>query len=175
MDTQGNWKELAAQKEREWKEVTELRIQTLEAALSGKEKDLQEEKAKFSKLKEDFKYNLKVLEERDQELERYDVTFSELKAQLNVKTAEISELKIQLDDAKSSTKREVLAQEDLQKHYQHRLKEKQAEIDSFKSSKDSEINQERKEFEMFKRNLQRQLKQVEDDLDTQKKRADYKF
>lgn len=52
------------------------RIQTLEAALSGKEKDLQEEKAKFSKLKEDFKYNLKVLEERDQELERYDVTFS---------------------------------------------------------------------------------------------------
>lgn len=52
------------------------RIQTLEAALNGKEKDLQEEKAKFSKLKEDFKYNLKVLEERDQELERYDVTFS---------------------------------------------------------------------------------------------------
>eukprot|EP00105_Crassostrea_gigas_P017732 XP_011435624.1 PREDICTED: coiled-coil domain-containing protein 57 [Crassostrea gigas] len=175
MDTQGNWKELAAQKEREWKEVTELRIQTLEAALSGKEKDLQEEKAKFSKLKEDFKYNLKVLEERDQELERYDVTFSELKAQLNVKTAEISELKIQLDDAKSSTKREVLAQEDLQKHYQHRLKEKQAEIDSFKSSKDSEINQERKEFEMFKRNLQRQLKQVEDDLDTQKRELNINF
>lgn len=175
MDTQGNWKELAAQKEREWKEVTELRIQTLEAALSGKEKDLQEEKAKFSKLKEDFKYNLKVLEERDQELERYDVTFSELKAQLNVKTAEISELKIQLDDAKSSTKREVLAQEDLQKHYQHRLKEKQAEIDSFKSSKDSEINQERKELEMFKRNLQRQLKQVEDDLDTQKRELTINF
>lgn len=25
MDAQGNWKELAAQKEREWKEVTELR------------------------------------------------------------------------------------------------------------------------------------------------------
>lgn len=48
----------------------------MEVALSGKEKDLQEEKAKFSKLKEDFKYNLKVLEERDQELERYDVTFS---------------------------------------------------------------------------------------------------
>ncbi|XP_052689655.1 coiled-coil domain-containing protein 57-like [Crassostrea angulata] len=175
MDAQGNWKELAAQKEREWKEVTELRIQTLEAALSGKEKDLQEEKAKFSKLKEDFKYNLKVLEERDQELERYDVTFSELKAQLNVKTAEISELKIQLDDAKSSTKREVLAQEDLQKHYQHRIKEKQAEIDSFKCSKDSEINQERKEFEMFKRNLQRQLKQVEDDLDTQKRELTINF
>lgn len=48
----------------------------MEVALSGKEKDLQEEKAKFSKLKEDFKYNLKILEERDQELERYDITFS---------------------------------------------------------------------------------------------------
>lgn len=26
MDTKGNWKELAAQKEREWKELTELRL-----------------------------------------------------------------------------------------------------------------------------------------------------
>ncbi|XP_022315255.2 coiled-coil domain-containing protein 57-like [Crassostrea virginica] len=175
MDTKGNWKELAAQKEREWKELTELRIETLEEALNGKEKELQEEKAKFSKLKEDFKYNLKVLEERDQELERYDITFSDLKTQLNVKTAEISELKIQLDDAKSSTKREILAQEDLQKHYQHRLKEKQTEIDSFKSSKDAEINEERKEFESFKRNLQRQLKQVEDELDTQKRELTISF
>lgn len=58
--------------------------------------------------------------------------YTDLKTQLNVKTAEISELKIQLDDAKSSTNREILAQEDLQKHYQHRLKEKQTEIDSFK-------------------------------------------
>ncbi|XP_062605506.1 coiled-coil domain-containing protein 57-like [Saccostrea cucullata] len=175
MDTQGNWKELAAQKEREWKEVTELRIQTLEEALNGKEKELQEERAKFSKLKEDFKYNLKVLEERDQELERYDVTFTEVKAQLNLKTAEISELKIQLDDTKSTVNREILAQEDLQKHYQHRLKEKQAEIDSFKSCKDSEIHKERKEFETFKRNLQHQLKQVEDDLDTQKRELTISF
>lgn len=59
-----------------WNLQLNTRIQTLEEALNGKEKDLQEEKAKFSKLKEDFKYNLKVLEERDQELERYDATFS---------------------------------------------------------------------------------------------------
>lgn len=56
--------------------ISKFRIETLEEALNGKEKELQEEKAKFSKLKEDFKYNLKVLEERDQELERYDITFS---------------------------------------------------------------------------------------------------
>ena len=52
-----------------------FRVETLEAAYSEKEKQLSEEKSKFIKLKEDFKYNLKILTERDQELERYDKIF----------------------------------------------------------------------------------------------------
>jgi hypothetical protein len=39
-----------------------------------------QEKKKFSQLKEDFKYNLKLLEERDKELEKYEQnTLSKLK------------------------------------------------------------------------------------------------
>ena len=53
-----------------------FRIQALEAALQDKEQQLRKETTKFVKLKEDFKYNLKLLEERDQELERYDLTFT---------------------------------------------------------------------------------------------------
>ena len=48
----------------------------MEAALNQKEKELSEEKEKFQKLKEDFKYNLKLLNERDAELEKYDQTFA---------------------------------------------------------------------------------------------------
>ena len=44
----------------------------MESSLSEKEKLLMEEKAKFQKLKEDFKYNLKLLAERDAELDKYD-------------------------------------------------------------------------------------------------------
>ena len=41
-------------------------------ALKEREKSLEEYKAKFDKLKEDFKYNLKLLKERDAELSKYD-------------------------------------------------------------------------------------------------------
>ncbi|XP_060080442.1 coiled-coil domain-containing protein 57-like [Ylistrum balloti] len=174
-DSDENWKELAAQKEREWKEVTNQRIQTLEAAYKDKDRQLQEEKAKFTKLKEDFKYNMKVLEERDKELETYDLTFSELKSSLNVKNGEISEMKIKLDDMKTWSDRENQAREELQLHYQQRLKEKQAEIDSYRCSKDSELQQERKEFENFKRNLQRKLTEVEEELDTQRRELSAEF
>lgn len=51
------------------------RMETLEAAYVEKDKQLNEEKSKLQKLKEDFKYNLKLLEERDQELDRYDKIF----------------------------------------------------------------------------------------------------
>ena len=36
---------------------------------------------RLAKLKEDFTYNLRLLEERDAELERYDAAFASLRAQ----------------------------------------------------------------------------------------------
>ena len=53
-----------------------FRIESLESTLQEKEKQLSEEREKFQKLKEDFKYNLRLLGERDQELDRYDTTFA---------------------------------------------------------------------------------------------------
>ena len=82
-------RELAAQKEKEWRELQELRTQSLQGAVKDKEKQLERETAKFKKLKEDFKYNLRLLAERDQELERYDVVFSELKTAFQAKNAEV--------------------------------------------------------------------------------------
>ena len=48
------------------------RVESLEAALREKETVLQQEKSKFAKLKEDFKYNLKLLNDRHAELDTYD-------------------------------------------------------------------------------------------------------
>ena len=60
-----------------------FRIQSLEASCEEKEKQLNEERGKFSKLKEDFKYNLKLLEERDAELDRYDASFAGMSLDCN--------------------------------------------------------------------------------------------
>ena len=56
--------------------VCTFRIESLESTLQEKEKQLSEERGRFQKLKEDFKYNLRLLGERDQELDRYDTTFT---------------------------------------------------------------------------------------------------
>ena len=48
------------------------RIESLDAALKAREKELEEERSRFVKLKEDFKYNLRLLNDRHNELEKYD-------------------------------------------------------------------------------------------------------
>eukprot|EP00058_Branchiostoma_floridae_P021601 XP_002607091.1 hypothetical protein BRAFLDRAFT_68117 [Branchiostoma floridae] len=166
---EGSLRELAEQKEREWREIQELRVETLDAAYKQKDKELNEEKAKFQKLKEDFKYNLRLLEERDKELERYDAVFAEMKAKESAKNAEMSELKIAQDDLRTAVSREEAARAELQKHYQHRLREQQQELDKFRSLKEAEVKREREEFEKFKRDLERSLQEVEADLDAQKR------
>ena len=52
------------------------RVQSLEVALQEKNTALKEQRGKFDKLKEDFKYNLRLLGERDAELARYDALFA---------------------------------------------------------------------------------------------------
>ena len=74
----GHLRGLILQKEKELHDINEYRIHTLETLLQEKERELAEHKQQKAKLKEDFNYNLKLLEERDGELERYDSSFSSL-------------------------------------------------------------------------------------------------
>ncbi|RUS77718.1 hypothetical protein EGW08_014506 [Elysia chlorotica] len=169
------WKQLAEQKEKEWREILESRIESLEATVVEKDKALFDEKSKFHELKEHFKYNLKLLEDRDRELEKYDISFQEMRSSLNSKNAELSELKIRIDDLKNVINREEKTKDELQANYQRRLREKQAEVDSYKSSKDNEVHSEREEYEKFRRNLHRQLASVQGELETQKRELSTEF
>ena len=88
-------KNLAEQKEKEWRDIQEKRIEILEKTLKQKSQDYNDEKTKFTRLKDDFKYNLKLLEERDAELEKYAITKDGKvfqKAFLNYPDREIGEL-----------------------------------------------------------------------------------
>lgn len=57
---------------------------------------------------------------------------TDIKAQLNAKNAEVSECKIQVDEIRTQLNCELKSREELQLHYQSRLREKQAEIDSYR-------------------------------------------
>ena len=110
--------ELVEQKENEWREAQQLQNKSLQNALKDKERQLNNERVRFRKLKEDFEYNLKLLEERDQELQRYDALFSQVRNINSLRDGEVSDLKIQLDDLKLKLSHEEKAKEELQRHYQ---------------------------------------------------------
>ncbi|KAL9957035.1 hypothetical protein ACROYT_G038619 [Oculina patagonica] len=168
VETSSSLQELVQQKENEWREAQELQNKALQSALKENERQLNNEKLRFRKLKEDFEYNLKLLEERDQELQRYDALFSQVRNINSLRDGEVSDLKIQLDDFKLKLLHEEKAKEELQRHYQQRLREHQQELNQFRLSKENEVNKEREEFESFKRELQVQLRAAEEDVEAQR-------
>ena len=58
--------------------------------------------------------------------------FVELKAAFQSRDAEVSELKIQIDELQRAASMEDQARDELQAHYQQRLREKQNEVDQFR-------------------------------------------
>lgn len=121
--------ELLIFKEQELKELQVRQTHFQKTALQETQKHLKEMHRKFNKLKEDFTYNLRVLEERDKELEHYDALFTQLKMVENAKEAEVSDLRIQVDKLQQTLAREIKKQEAQQYQYQQKLKEHQLQLE----------------------------------------------
>ncbi|KAJ1128676.1 hypothetical protein NDU88_007051 [Pleurodeles waltl] len=167
--------ELLVSKEQEWKELQARRVSLLETALKDAKRQLQDQSQKFSRLKEDFTYNLRLLEDRDRELERYDTMFTQLKTVENAKQAEVSELKIQIEKLQQAVNKEIQTREGLQHQYKQRLKEHQLELEKMRSSKDGEIDRHREDYEKLKRQLERKIQEVEGELGLQKQELMMEF
>ncbi|XP_067860264.1 coiled-coil domain-containing protein 57 [Heptranchias perlo] len=160
--------ELLAQKEQEWKDLQIRHIQSLDTSLRDSKTELKEQREKFNILKEDFMFNLKVLEERDRDLERYDAMFVQLKMTESCKQAEISDLQIQIDKMQEVVAKETKTREELQFQYQQQLKAHQLEIEKIHSSKDSKIDGQHEEYKKLKHELERKIQEVEGQLALQK-------
>uniref|UniRef100_A0A7M4ECN3 Coiled-coil domain containing 57 n=1 Tax=Crocodylus porosus TaxID=8502 RepID=A0A7M4ECN3_CROPO len=157
--------ELLVWKEQEWKELQARQHHFQKTMLQDSRKQLQEIQKKFNRLKEDFTYNLKVLDERDRELEHYDAMFAHLKTREHTKEAEVSELRIQLDKLQEKLDKETHKQENLQYQYQQKLKEHRLELEH---SKNNDLHQQHEEYVMLKQQLESKLQEAEGELVLQK-------
>ncbi|XP_029454888.1 coiled-coil domain-containing protein 57-like [Rhinatrema bivittatum] len=163
-----NLAELLASKEQEWKELQAYQIRLLESALQDTTKQLQELQEKFKRLKEDFMYNLRVLEEREQQLEQYDAMINKLKVTDSTNQAEVSNLRIQAEKLQQVILKETRMREELQYQYQQRLREHKIEMEKLHSTKDSDIDHHREAYEKLKCQLERKVKEVEGELALQR-------
>ncbi|KAM4031767.1 coiled-coil domain-containing protein 57 isoform 1-T2 [Anomaloglossus baeobatrachus] len=172
---EGDLGELLAKKEQEWKELQQRHILVLQQNLKDSAKNLQEQKDKFTRLKKDFTHNLKVLSERDRELEQYEVMLHRLKLLENAKQSEISELKIQIEKLQQEVRREKKKYDDLQGHYQRKVKEHQLDLERINSCKNNDVDRLREDYENVKRQLERKIEAVQGDLSLQRQELSLEF
>ncbi|KAF5893125.1 coiled-coil domain-containing protein 57 isoform X1 [Clarias magur] len=157
-----------ASKEREWKELQALRIQQLETALSEATSELSTQREHFLRLRDDFQYNLHVLEERDRELERYDAMAVRIQAEDSGHQSELSELRIQLAKLREGLEDEKKEKEDLQAQYHKRGVEHRVHLERVHSMKEDEIHTLQEENETLRRDLQRRIQASDGELALQK-------
>ncbi|XP_071318725.1 coiled-coil domain-containing protein 57 isoform X2 [Trachinotus anak] len=157
-----------ASKEREWKELQALRVHQLENSLTKAQEECSSLREQYQQLKEDFQFNLIILEERDRELERYDVITSRALTVEQNRQEELSQLRTQVAKVEEQRAREAEErQEELRKSRdsaaQHRL-----QLDQLKCSVAGEIQKQTEEYEKMKRDLQHRIQEVEGEMTLQR-------
>ncbi|CAF1357815.1 unnamed protein product, partial [Adineta steineri] len=168
-------KQLAIQKEKEWLAVMQERLVTLEATVENKDQQLAELNQKYNRLSEDFKYNLKLIDDRDKELATFDNRFKELKKVLNEKNSDISELKIVNDQLYTLKKQIELQIDEEKKHFLHRLSIKEKDLSTYKQQCDQILQTEREQLEQERRTINRRLTELENDLERQRRELTNEF
>ena len=98
-------RELIMTKEKELHDINEYRIVQLEALVRERDTALGDAHAKLVKLKDDFGYNLRLIEERDAELATYDTSFQAAKASLRDKEVQLSGRACSSPSARARTRR----------------------------------------------------------------------
>ncbi|KAM7382220.1 hypothetical protein PAMA_012875 [Pampus argenteus] len=157
----GNLEAQLASKEREWKELQALRVHELKSSLKKAKEECLSLRNHYQQLREAFQFNLAILDERDRELERYDVVTDRALTLEHNRQEELSRLRIQVAMLEERRAREAEErQEELSINAtQHRL-----QLDKLRS----EIKKQTEEHERMKWDLQRRVQEVEGELTLQR-------
>ena len=159
-----NIRSLIAQKERELHDINDYRVSTLEEELRRREKSESKLRTKFAKLKEDFTYNLKLIEDRDAELDRYEANFESLKGLIRGKDKELQELKTQIEDLQSIVTTERSRSKSNESNFEQKIKEVTDSLEKCRWAKDDEDRKHHEVVEAMKRDHAKALREKDDQI-----------
>eukprot|EP00943_MAST-04B_sp_MAST-4B-sp1_P005424 g5424.t1 len=155
---------LIAQKERELHDINDYRVNTLEEELRRREKSESKLRTKFAKLKEDFSYNLKLIEDRDAELDRYEANFESLKGVIRGKDKELNELKTQINDLQSIVTTERSRSKSNESNFEQKIKEVTDKLEKTRWEKDDNSRKNHEVVEAMKRDHAKMLREKDDQI-----------
>ncbi|XP_074476562.1 coiled-coil domain-containing protein 57 isoform X6 [Sebastes fasciatus] len=146
-----------ASKEREWKGLLAARVHQLESSLRKAQEECCSLREHYQQLREDFQFNLAILDERDRELERYDVLTARARTVEHNRQGELNQLCMQVARLEKQT-------EDRQEE----LSKSRLQLDELKRSTAGEIQKQTEEYERMKWDMQCRIQEVEGELTLQK-------
>ena len=159
-------------------EVTRLREQRsfqLEKQLAEQRDELLQTQTKLQKLQDDFMYNLRLLDERDRELETYDREYTRLQAEAGEKDKALVETRTALAGYESEVKQAKLQASEAETQFRQKAMELREAAETARFGKEEALLRQKEDFDRERRELGRRINDFEDELDTSRREISASF
>ena len=159
-------------------EVTRLREQRsfqLEKQLAEQRDELLQTQTKLQKLQDDFMYNLRLLDERDRELETYDREYTRLQAEAGEKDKDLVETRTALAGYESEVKQAKLQASEAENQFRQKAMELREAAETARFGKEEALLRQKEDFDRERRELGRRINDFEDELDTSRREISASF
>jgi chromosome segregation ATPase len=140
----------------------------LEARTGRKDAELAELRGRMHQLREDFQYNLTLLDERDRELERYDIQFARMTSDAEDAARRLREAQLAAAEAVSDAKQGQQRGAEGEAHYAQRTAEMRDALEAERYAREEALLRQREEFDAHRRALLRQVSDRDELLETQR-------
>ena len=159
-------------------EVTRLREQRsfqLEKQLAEQRDELLQTQTKLQKLQDDFMYNLRLLDERDRELETYDREYTRLQAEASEKDKTLVETRTALAGYQSEVKQAKLQASEAEAQFRQKTMELREAAETARFGKEEALLRQKEDFDRERRELGRRIGDLEDELDVSRREISSSF
>ena len=164
---QENWSNIISRKEDEINKLREKHVSELEERLFTKESEVGDLRQDLSKLRDDFKYNLEVLEERDRDLREYDEVLSRELKKSQDRSRVIDETRGVVEKLQLELQAERQKRDEEKNYYKQKVFELREEAENAKYGKEEAILRQKEAFEKIRRGLEKEVEELNGEKDLQ--------
>ncbi|XP_061667310.1 coiled-coil domain-containing protein 57 isoform X2 [Syngnathoides biaculeatus] len=165
---QRDLEDLLANKEREWRELHAKRIHLLEDSFKKAKEECSSLRHQYKMLKDDFLYNLSILDEQEKELQRNDIITSKAEKAEQKRQEELSFLRIQVAELEEKQANDAKARQEEQRISQNKAAQQRLQLDELRKSMTGTIQKQMEANERMKLEMQNRLHEMEVEFIRQK-------
>ena len=147
------------------------RAADIEERLRGKETELAQTRTQFQQLTADFRYNLKLLEDRDAELERLDGAVVTHRASAEKAEQALAAARAAASEKDAELRRQKARVGELEAYHTEKVERLRKQTDEARYARDDALQRQKDDFANLERALVRQVEEQKAALETERREA----